>query len=74
MKTSRSRRKKYQAASPQVPYWYYIALGAAALVGILLIAIGMLVRVDIRGITTEGDYFQGNPNAAVTIIDWGNYG
>ncbi len=74
MNTSQTRRKKRLAENLQVPYWYYIVLGSAALVGIVLIAISMLVRVDTQGITTDGDYFKGNPDAPVTIIDWGNFG
>lgn len=74
MKPSRTRRKKRTAQALQVPYWYYIALGAAALIGILLITISALHRVNTWGLTAEGDYFRGNPDAAVTIFDWGNFG
>ncbi len=74
MKASRTQRQKRRAPASQVPYWYYIALGAAALIGILLIAIGTLRPINTQGLTTEGDYFKGNPNAAVTIFDWGNFG
>ena len=74
MNPSRTKQKKRLAAIPHVPYWYYLALGAVALAGILGIAISTLHPVSAQGITDAGDYYRGNPDAAVTIIDWGNFG
>ena len=62
------------AQASHVPYWYWIAMGVVALVGIVLIGYSVTHRVNVVGVTTEGDYFMGNPNAPVTIIDWGNFG
>lgn len=71
---TRTLRRRRLAPTFHAPYWYWIVLGAVALIGIVLIAYSTLVRVNITGITAEGDYFKGNPDAPVTIIDWGNFG
>ena len=66
--------KKYTDRSRSVPLWYWIALAAIALVGIALVAFSAIQRVNTVGVTAEGDYFQGNPDAPVTIIAYGNFG
>jgi hypothetical protein len=58
----------------KAPYWYWIVLGVVALAGVVLIVYSTTHQVDVVGVTTEGDYFMGNPDAQVTIIDWGNFG
>ena len=66
--------KTRTAQAWRVPFWYWIVIGAVALAGIVLIFYSTLNRVNLVGVTTEGDYFMGNPDAPVTIIDWGNFG
>jgi hypothetical protein len=71
---SQTGQKKQPGLSPKVPLWYWLTLAGVALVGIILILYSAALPVNVVGITTEGDYFQGNPDAPVTIIDWGNFG
>ena len=66
--------KKNPAPAPKAPYWYWIVIAVVALVGAVLITYSTAHRVNMVGVTTEGDYFMGNPEAPVTIIDWGNFG
>lgn len=60
--------------SPSVPLWYWFALAGVALVGVILIAYNTVRPVNTVGVTMEGDYFQGNPDAPVTIYEWANFG
>jgi hypothetical protein len=69
---SRSQRKKRLSRALHVPRWYYLVLGAIAVVGVGLIVLSTQVRTV--GITTDGDYFMGSADAPVTIIDWGSFG
>ena len=70
----RTQPENRAAQTWHVPYWYWIALGAVALIGVVLIFYSTTNRVNVVGVTTEGDYFMGNPDAPVTIVDWGNFG
>jgi protein-disulfide isomerase/uncharacterized membrane protein len=70
---SRTETKQPKKPSP-VPLWYWFVLVGVALVGAILITYSTVRPVDTVGLTMEGDYFQGNPDAPVTIYEWANFG
>jgi len=70
---SRTENKQSKPA-PLVPLWYWLVLAGVALIGIVLIAYNAVRPVYAVGLTAEGDYYQGNPDAPVTIYAWGNFG
>jgi len=57
-----------------VPLWYWFALAGVALIGAILIVYCTVRPIHQVGVTAEGDYYQGNPDAPVTIYAWGNFG
>jgi protein-disulfide isomerase/uncharacterized membrane protein len=71
---SQTSYRKRSAQAVRTPSWFWVAIGAVALIGVSLIAYSTLQQVNVVGVTAEGDYFMGNPDAPVTIIDWGSFG
>ncbi len=74
MSAARSRRRKRHSPPVRVPGWYYALLGGIAVVGAVLIGISFRPpTVDTTGLTTAVDYLKGQPDAPVTIVEWGAF-
>jgi hypothetical protein len=63
------RRRKRRPLKLRVPNWYYGLLIFIAVSGIGLI----WANSRTSPINAENDYVLGDPNAPVTITDWGSF-
>lgn len=73
-KKVRQSPKKLRPPVLRVPGWYYALLAVIALVGSSLIVYSMRnPTIDVAGMTEEGDFPKGAPDAPVTMIEWGRF-
>ncbi len=75
MSPSTAQQRKKRAHSLQVPLWYYAVLGGIVLLGVLLIILSSPSARSLAGKSgqdEQGDYYLGNPEAPVTIVEWGS--
>ncbi len=73
-KKVRQSPKRTRTPPLRVPGWYYVLLAGIALAGVTLIVYSMRnPTFKVEGMTEEGDFPQGSPDAPVTMIEWGRF-
>lgn len=82
---ARRGRKVQNKANQKTLRFFYIGIGAVAIIGIIILAIvltqgsGTANSPQVSpinaptGITPEGFYYKGNPDAAVTVIEYSDF-